>query len=54
MPLRAPRNLGHMLFGFWLVAMGITQSPLNLTFQGIWVILGLLLIAAGICMLLDI
>lgn len=54
MPLRAPRNLGHMLFGVWLVAMGIVFSPLKLEFSGLNVILGLILIGAGVCMLLDI
>jgi hypothetical protein len=54
--LRLPHNLSRILFGSWLIGMGlqnwlaINNGSLN---SGLTVLLGLLLIAAGVCMLFD-
>ena len=51
-----PKNIGLLLFGIWLLLMAFTfpGAPLRLEFSAVPVILGVLLIASGVCTLLDI
>jgi hypothetical protein len=51
-----PRNIGHLLFGVWLILMAFTfpGAPIELKFSAVPVMLGLILIASGVCTLLDI
>ncbi|MBY0523002.1 MAG: hypothetical protein K2R98_06370 [Gemmataceae bacterium] len=50
-----PTNLSRILFGVWLIGMALSDkehSPLKLNFTGVNVILGLVLVVAGILYIL--
>lgn len=49
---RLPRDLGKLLFGVWLLLMGLVPL-LNLGSGGLTVVMGVVLIAAGVCFLLG-
>ena len=46
------KNLGMLLLGIWLVLNGLI-SLLSLSFSGMWVLMGVLAVAAGICILIG-
>jgi hypothetical protein len=46
------RNIGFLLLAIWLILYGLI-SLLSLSFAGLWIIMGLLAIAAGIFILLE-
>jgi hypothetical protein len=50
--MRIPENLGIVLLAIWLILEGLI-SLLNLGFEGIGVIMGLLALAAGILILIN-
>jgi hypothetical protein len=50
--MNLPRNLGRLLFGVWLIAMALVAAA-DLKFTGINVVLGLLLVGAGVTTLLG-
>jgi len=45
-------NVGFLLLAIWLILYGLI-SLLSLSFTGLWIIMGLLAIAAGIFILLE-
>jgi hypothetical protein len=47
-----PRNLGRLLFGVWLIVMALVAAT-DLKFAGINVVLGMLLVGAGVATLLG-
>ena len=49
---RFTRNIGFLLLAIWLILWGLI-TLLSLSFSGLWLIMGLLAIAAGIFILLD-
>ncbi|HEY5156428.1 MAG TPA: hypothetical protein VII93_00490 [Anaerolineales bacterium] len=49
---RFTRNIGFLLLAIWLILWGLINL-LSLSFSGLWLIMGLLAIAAGIFILLD-
>lgn len=49
---RLPRDLGKLLFGVWLLLMGLIPI-LKLTSPGLTVVLGIVLIASGVCFILG-
>jgi hypothetical protein len=49
---RFTHNIGFLLLSIWLILWGLIEL-LSLKFDGIWLIMGLLAIAAGIFILLD-
>lgn len=53
--LMVPPNLSRILFGIWLIGMALSdpQSWVRINFSGLNVILGLILVAAGIFTLLK-
>jgi hypothetical protein len=46
------RKIGFLLLAIWLILYGLI-SLLSLSFAGLWIIMGLLAIAAGIFILLE-
>jgi len=51
MKIALTRNLGMLLLAIWLIITGLSSFGLN--FPGLGVILGLLAIAAGVCILIG-
>jgi hypothetical protein len=49
---RITRNIGMLLLAIWLILWGLINL-LSLSFSGLWLIMGILAIAAGIFILLD-
>lgn len=49
---RLPRDLGKLLFGVWLLLMGLVPL-LKLDSAGLTVAMGVVLIASGVCFLLG-
>jgi hypothetical protein len=45
-------NIGFLLLAIWLILWGLINL-LSLSFSGLWLIMGLLAIAAGIFILLE-
>ena len=45
-------NIGFLLLAIWLILYGLI-SLLSLSFTGLWIIMGILAIAAGIFILLE-
>jgi hypothetical protein len=55
---KLPPNLSRILFGAWLIGMAVSSSgspqpPVHISFAGVNVILGIVLVAAGTLMLLK-
>jgi hypothetical protein len=48
----APKNLGIMLTGAWLILIGVI-SVIDLSFSGMDLVTGILALAAGIALILD-
>lgn len=48
----APKNLGILLTGAWLILMGVI-FVLDLSFDGMDLVTGILALAAGIALILD-
>jgi hypothetical protein len=46
------KNLGMLLLGIWLILGGLIPL-LNLSFSGLGMLLGVLAVAAGVCILLG-
>ncbi|MGD0173368.1 MAG: hypothetical protein ABSC61_02870 [Anaerolineales bacterium] len=46
------RNIGMLLLAIWLILWGLIEV-LSLSFSGLWLLMGLLAIAAGIFILLE-
>ena len=46
------RNIGFLLLAIWLILYGLI-SLLSLSFAGLWIIMGILAIAAGIFILVE-
>jgi hypothetical protein len=46
------RNIGMLLLAIWLILWGLIEV-LSLSFSGLWLIMGVLAIAAGIFILLE-
>ncbi len=49
---RFTHNIGFLLLAIWLILWGLINL-LSLSFSGLWLIMGLLALAAGIFILLD-
>jgi hypothetical protein len=49
---RFTRNIGMLLLAIWLILWGLINL-FSLSFSGLWLIMGLLAIAAGIFILLN-
>lgn len=47
-----PKNLGMLLLGIWLILSGLIPL-LKLSFSGLWVLMALLAIAAGVLIVLG-
>lgn len=47
-----PKNLGMLLLGIWLILTGLIPL-LKLSFSGLWVLMSLLAIAAGVLIVLG-
>ena len=45
-------NIGFLLLAIWLILYGLI-SLLSLSFTGLWIIMGILAIAAGIFILVE-
>jgi hypothetical protein len=50
--MRITHNTGFLLLAIWLILWGLINL-LSLSFAGLWLIMGLLALAAGIFILLD-
>jgi len=50
--MRLTRKLGVILLSVWLILTGLTRL-VDLTFQGLPVLMAILAIAAGVLLLLD-
>jgi hypothetical protein len=50
--LRLPRDLGKLLFGVWLLVIGLS-AVLDIRGGGMAVILGAILVASGVCFLIG-
>lgn len=48
--MKVDRGLGFLLLGVWLVAQGLIQV-INLHFQGLPLIMGILALAAGVLLI---
>jgi uncharacterized membrane protein HdeD (DUF308 family) len=46
------KNLGMLLLGVWLILNGLI-ALLSLSFSGMWVLMGVLAVAAGICIVIG-
>jgi len=46
------RNIGMLLLAIWLILWGLIEV-LSLSFSGLWLIMGLLAIVAGVFILLE-
>jgi len=51
MKIALTRNLGMLLLAIWLIITGLMSFGLN--FPGLGVIMGILAIAAGVCILIG-
>lgn len=49
---RLPRDLGKLLFGVWLLLMGLIPY-LRMESSGMNVLMGVVLIASGVCFLIG-
>ena len=49
---RMPRHLGKLLFGVWLLLMGLF-AVLDIRGAGVHVVLGIVLIGSGVCFILG-
>jgi len=47
-----PRDLGKLLFGVWLLVIGLSEV-LKIGGPGMAVILGVILVASGVCFLIG-
>lgn len=45
--MKASRNLGMLLLGAWLILTGL-QALAHLSFSGLWIIMAVLALGAGI------
>ena len=52
MAIRLTRNLGMLLLAIWLILTGL-MPLLNLSFQGVGTIMGILAIASGVLLLIG-
>lgn len=50
--MKLTKNLGMLLLSIWLVVQGLMQL-LNFSFSGLYLIMGILAIAAGIMISLE-
>lgn len=50
--MRLPKNLGMILLSTWLIMTGLIALT-NFSFNGLYMIMGILALAAGILILLD-
>jgi len=50
--MKLPKNLGMLLLGIWLILTGLI-TLLSLSFHGLFMIMALLAIAAGVSILLG-
>lgn len=50
--MKLPNSRGMLVLGTWLIATGLIPL-LNLRFNGLWIIMAILAIAAGVLILLD-
>ncbi|MBA3030137.1 MAG: hypothetical protein FP816_15195, partial [Desulfobacteraceae bacterium] len=50
--MRLPKNLGMILLSTWLILTGLIALT-NFSFNGLYMIMGILALAAGILILLD-
>ena len=50
--MRLPKNLGMLLLGIWLILNGLI-ALLSFSFHGLFIIMGLLAVVAGVCILLG-
>lgn len=48
----APKNLGILLAGAWFILYGVVML-VDLSFDGLDIVMGLLALAAGIALILD-
>jgi hypothetical protein len=53
--LMLPHKFGRLLFGVWLILMALSDSsaPITIAFRGWHVVLGILIIAAGVFIIVD-
>lgn len=52
MALKPTRNLGHLLLGVWLILTGLI-ALLDLGFEGLGMLMGILALAAGVLILVG-
>ena len=50
--MQLPKSRGMLVLGIWLIATGLIPI-FNLRFNGLWTIMAILAIAAGILILLE-
>ena len=50
--MKVTKNLGILLLGIWLIATGLIPL-LHLSFEGLWMVMGVLAIAAGALILVG-
>ena len=52
MEAKLTKNLGMLLLGIWLILNGLIPL-LNLSFSGLGMLMGILAVAAGVCILIG-